>query len=278
MLDLLAEYYRGIACYPSVIEYVETYQGHKKCLLLKDNQLGDAFTVAENVVKIIAVKTPAPNPEPKKVNCAIKNSSELWEDVFEENDDSLKCNFLVLYNISSRNNYFLGRLIEKLLYGKSLFVVAILKKGVNETDLVEGVLSIFKVIDLAKSVKDIEVSEGSQAVEQESENEDVITIDHVRKLLKYKDHETRLEPKQIELFELLWENKDNDVGREEIYEKLWPGEEVSPIQIEQQINKLREGLDKLGFKKEIITTHKKSQLSEGAYTFHSDLTSFLKQP
>jgi|TARA_B100001971_G_scaffold367_1_gene296 DNA-binding winged helix-turn-helix (wHTH) protein len=85
-----------------------------------------------------------------------------------------------------------------------------------------------------------------------------------------------LEPKQIEVFELLCENKDKPVGRKEIYKKLWAGEEVSPIQIEQQMNKLREGLDKLGFEKEIITTHKRTQLSEGAYTFHSNLASFLK--
>jgi hypothetical protein len=132
------------------------------------------------------------------------------------------------------------------------------------------------VVEPVKEVAGSEVSLENKKTE--GKDKDVIAIDGVRKLLKYNDNEERLEPRQIELFGLLWEKKDEVVGREEIYQKLWPGEEVSPTQIEQQINKLREGLGKLGFKKEIIKTHIKTQLSEGAYTFHSDLTSFLKQP
>ena len=103
-----------------------------------------------------------------------------------------------------------------------------------------------------------------------------IETDYVRKLLKYNKKEAKVEPKQIELFEFLYKRKDEVVMRTEICEKLWPGEEVSPIQIEQQVDKLRDALEKLGFKREIIETHKKTQLSEGAYEFHSDLSSFLK--
>jgi DNA-binding winged helix-turn-helix (wHTH) protein len=118
--------------------------------------------------------------------------------------------------------------------------------------------------------------------EKEQENLESIEIDSARKLIKYKGKNAKLEPKQIELFELMWENKDKVVKRKEIDKALWSetddGDTVSPMQIDQQINKLREGLEKLGFKKVIIETYKKTQLNEGGYEFHSDLTSFLEEP
>jgi len=118
--------------------------------------------------------------------------------------------------------------------------------------------------------------------EEIQELEELIEIDHARKSLTYNKKVAILEPKQIELFKLLWDNKDEVVKRNEIDMALWPKtdneEPESPIQIEQQVNKLRNGLSKLGFKKEIIQTHTKNQLvEEGAYEFHSDLSSFLEE-
>jgi DNA-binding winged helix-turn-helix (wHTH) protein len=107
--------------------------------------------------------------------------------------------------------------------------------------------------------------------------EDVIEIDHDRKLLKYKNKTAELEPKQIELFELLWKNKDKVVYRNDILQELWSEESPYDRQIEKHISNLRDGLEKLGFKRDIIKTHKKSQLAnEGGYEFHSDLSTFLK--
>ncbi|MHC4270513.1 MAG: winged helix-turn-helix domain-containing protein [Planctomycetota bacterium] len=107
--------------------------------------------------------------------------------------------------------------------------------------------------------------------------EDVIEIDHDRKLIKYKNKTAELEPKQIELFELLWKNKDKVVYRNDIIQELWPEESPYDRQIEKHISNLRDGLEKLGFKRDIIKTHKKSQLvNEGGYEFHSDLSTFLK--
>ncbi len=109
---------------------------------------------------------------------------------------------------------------------------------------------------------------------------ETIEIDDDHKLLKYRGKEAKVEPKQIELFELLWKNKDEIVRRKEIDKELWPvtdsQEPTSPIQIEQQVNKLRDGLEGIGFKREIIETIKKTQINEGGYKFHSNLTSFLK--
>ncbi len=116
---------------------------------------------------------------------------------------------------------------------------------------------------------------------QESENGRVITIDRDRKLLKYNGTVEKLEPKQLQLFELLWEKKDEVVQRSVIDKVLWPGtydiEPVSPIQIEQQINKLKDGLEKLGFKRDVIATHRKTHLCEGGYELHGNITSYLKE-
>ncbi|MGR3174595.1 MAG: winged helix-turn-helix domain-containing protein [Candidatus Scalindua sp.] len=129
--------------------------------------------------------------------------------------------------------------------------------------------------------KKIEEPEGGQTAEQGSEAKGSIEIDRKRQLLKFNSKEAKVEPKQIELFELLWENKDKFVDRNNIGLSLWPDtdnkEPISPIQIDQQINKLRGGIEKLEFKKEIIETIRKTQLNKGGYIFHSNLTSFLKK-
>ncbi|MEE9238043.1 MAG: winged helix-turn-helix domain-containing protein [Thermodesulfobacteriota bacterium] len=117
--------------------------------------------------------------------------------------------------------------------------------------------------------------------QQEGEVGEAIAIDRVRRLLKYKGKEAKVEPGQIKLFELLWKNKDKPVKRSDIDKELWPEtdnqEPTSPIQIEQQVNSLRDGLEKLDFKREIIKTYRKTQLGEGAYELHSNLSSFLKK-
>ncbi len=123
--------------------------------------------------------------------------------------------------------------------------------------------------------------EDSKNEQQERKNSKIITIDHTRKLLKYNGKEEKLEPKQLKLFELLWENKDQIVQRSVIDDVLWTKtydrDPVSPMQIDQQINKLKDGLGKLGFKREIIKTHTKTTRSEGAYELHGNITSCLKE-
>jgi DNA-binding winged helix-turn-helix (wHTH) protein len=119
----------------------------------------------------------------------------------------------------------------------------------------------------------------------DSKIEETIEIDYDNKLLKFGSKEEKVEPKQIELHELLYvENKGETVRRKKICEKLWPDyhkthdqKYPSDIQIDQQVNKLRDGLEELGFEREIIETIKKTQLNkEGGYKFHSNLTPFLK--
>ncbi|MHC4268348.1 MAG: hypothetical protein ACYSTS_07765 [Planctomycetota bacterium] len=55
----------------------------------------------------------------------------------------------------------------------------------------------------------------------ENDVEESIEIDNIRNLLKYKRKEAELEPKQIDLFELLWKNKDEIVKRSDIDKVLW---------------------------------------------------------
>ncbi len=132
----------------------------------------------------------------------------------------------------------------------------------NPNDFPDYFIEQFKPISL-----DVEVKE------------EEIEIDYVRKSLKYNNNAIGLQAKQIELFKFLWENRDEIVRRSDIDKVLWPEtddkEPTSPTQIDQQINKLRDGLEKLGFKREIIMTHKKDQLGKGAYEFHSNLSAFL---
>lgn len=111
-----------------------------------------------------------------------------------------------------------------------------------------------------------------------------IEIDGKNKLLKYNGEEAKLEPKQIELFELLQNQKDITVRNTKINETLWPDyHKTHPLkypvksQIEQQVNKLRDGLEKLKLERNTIETIKETQLNEGGYQFHSNLTSFLKK-
>ena len=114
--------------------------------------------------------------------------------------------------------------------------------------------------------------------------EESIVINCDRKLLIYRGKEVLLEPKQIKLFELLWENRDKTVRRKTICEKLWDGYDKThdqkypdPAQVDQHMSKLRNGLDKLGFKREIIETIKKTQINpDGGYIFNNNLASFLK--
>jgi len=121
------------------------------------------------------------------------------------------------------------------------------------------------------------------SLECESEPIGSIEIDEERNSLKFNGKVVELEPRQIELFKFLFEHKDKVKSRYDISKKLWPeyhktngyGFPANDI-LEQQVHKLRNGLDELGIKREIIETHKKTQLFLGGYEFHSKLTPFLK--
>jgi len=120
-------------------------------------------------------------------------------------------------------------------------------------------------------------------LECESEPIGPIEIDRKRQSLKFNNKVVELEPRQIELFEFLYEHKDKVKSRYDISKELWPEHHKTSIYgfpdkdiLDQQVHKLRKGLIKLGFKKEILETYKKTQLFEGGFEFHSKLTSFLE--
>ena len=121
-------------------------------------------------------------------------------------------------------------------------------------------------------------------VSLKSEDEKIIEVDRDRKLLKYDTKKKKLEPKQLELFDLLWENKGEVVRRKDIRKKLWADyenthDQISPAesQIDQHVSKLKKGLRELGFNNGIISTIKSKQLvDDGGYIFNSNLASFLK--
>ncbi len=158
-------------------------------------------------------------------------------------------------------------------------------------DFIVTINSLCITLDGLNSLEKILTPEEGKVIGHDKENkpennvEESIEVDPARALLKYNNNKEKMEPKTIELFELLWEKKDEIVKRSSIFEILWPDyqethDQLYPIDaaIEQQIIKLRDGLEKLGFKREIIKTYKKRKDSEGAYEFHGNITSYLKEP
>ena len=108
---------------------------------------------------------------------------------------------------------------------------------------------------------------------QEGETTKEIEIDSVDKLLKYGGIEIKLEPIQMQLLVLLYENKDNLVTRNDILDHIWRGMHVYEQQITDHISKIRRSFSRLGFSKGIIRTVKKSRGSDGGYIFNSKIAS-----
>jgi DNA-binding winged helix-turn-helix (wHTH) protein len=102
-----------------------------------------------------------------------------------------------------------------------------------------------------------------------------IVIDRKFRLLKYKDDKKeKLEPIQIQILKLLYENKNKLVTRSVIQDNIWGSKDVYDKQITDHMTKIRKAFTELGFGKEIIEaikTIKKSRIAEGGYIFHSNI-------
>ncbi|MAG68947.1 MAG: hypothetical protein CL471_01405 [Acidobacteria bacterium] len=102
-----------------------------------------------------------------------------------------------------------------------------------------------------------------------------IVIDRKFRLLKYKDDKNeKLEPIQIQILKLLYENKNKLVTRSAIQDNIWGSKDVYDKQITDHMTKIRKAFTELGFGKEIIEaikTIKKSRIAEGGYIFHSNI-------
>jgi hypothetical protein len=209
MLTQTADSYNGISLYPAVTKYVEIYADQKRNLLLKDNHLGHAFSVAKDVVETLSEAKPPLIPKPKitVLNCASKNSNELFDEVKYE---SLTSCSLLLHDISNRNKYFLGMFIKKLLKDKSIFVVATLKQGEEKRLFIKGIQSMFEVIDLPEPTKDIDVSEEGQEVEtitheprqEESKDDYIFRRDCERWYIKFENEV--LKPENLDGFGFMY--------------------------------------------------------------------------
>ena len=102
-----------------------------------------------------------------------------------------------------------------------------------------------------------------------------IVIDRKFRLLKYKDDKNeKLEPIQIQILKLLYENKNKLVTRSAIQDNIWGSKDVYDKQITDHMTKIRKAFTELGFGKEVIEaikTIKKSRIAEGGYIFHSNI-------
>ena len=102
-----------------------------------------------------------------------------------------------------------------------------------------------------------------------------IVIDRKFRLLKYKDDKKeKLEPIQIQILKLLYENKNKLVTRSAIQDNIWGSKDVYDKQITDHMTKIRKAFTELGFGKEVIEaikTIKKSRIAEGGYIFHSNI-------
>ena len=102
-----------------------------------------------------------------------------------------------------------------------------------------------------------------------------IVIDRKFRLLKYNDDKKeKLEPIQIRILKLLYENKGKLVTRSVILDNIWGSRDVYDKQITDHMTKIRKAFTELGFGKEVIEaikTIKKSRIAEGGYIFHSNI-------
>jgi DNA-binding winged helix-turn-helix (wHTH) protein len=100
-----------------------------------------------------------------------------------------------------------------------------------------------------------------------------ILVDSVYNLLKYKEKEVKIEPFPIAILELLYKSKNSLVTRKYILDHIWKESKVSDDQISDHIKKIRKAFKGLGYEKDIITTVRKSVMTEGGYRFNSNIVS-----
>jgi DNA-binding winged helix-turn-helix (wHTH) protein len=127
----------------------------------------------------------------------------------------------------------------------------------------------------AKFTDGVETEKGqNEKQEKKSTSEKVLLeIDRNNNLLKYKNKNEKLDPIQIQLLILLYENKGNPVTRNVIFNCIWGDAVVGEAQITDHISKIKKAFMALGVGKEIIQTVRKSKVTKGGYIFNGNMAS-----
>jgi hypothetical protein len=134
--------------YPGIIEFVKAYP-RQRCLLLKNDHKGEVRTIAEAVLSVLSAKTSF-----EKIihieGCTKKDYDELLREVLGHKLDT---STLVLHNISKENKKFLCKMTDWFVNCIPPFAVVVLAPGEKETFAPDGLLRLFKVVDLSRPLK-----------------------------------------------------------------------------------------------------------------------------